>query len=91
MRKCENMFDHMPEDFPLKRIMHGIEEIQEQNTRLLSRLEEEQPRRTPSGRGRPIHRRLTVAPRAMARWRGSASANRCFNLSVANMPGEEES
>jgi hypothetical protein len=41
MRKCEEVFDHMPEEAPPKRMMHGIEEIREQNTRILHRLDEE--------------------------------------------------
>ncbi|HEX6331410.1 MAG TPA: hypothetical protein VF129_09030 [Actinomycetota bacterium] len=40
MRKCEEMFDQMPEDFPPKRMMRGIEELREQNTRILRQLEE---------------------------------------------------
>ena len=40
MRKCAGMFERMPEDFPPKRAMRSIEEIREQNARLLSRLEE---------------------------------------------------
>lgn len=39
MRKCEEMFDRMPEDFPPKRMMRSIEEIREQNTRILRHLE----------------------------------------------------
>jgi hypothetical protein len=41
MRKCEEMFDHMPEEAPSKRMMRGIEEIREQNTRILHQLDEE--------------------------------------------------
>ena len=41
MRKCEEMFDRMPEDFPPKRMMRSIEEIREQNARILGHLEEE--------------------------------------------------
>ncbi len=40
MRKCEEMFDRMPEEFPLKRMMRSVEEIREQNTRILRELEE---------------------------------------------------
>lgn len=39
-RKCLEMFEHMPEDFPPKRIMRSLEEIREQNARILSHLEE---------------------------------------------------
>jgi hypothetical protein len=42
MSKCQEMFDRMPEEFPPKRMMSGIEEIREQNSRILRRLEEEQ-------------------------------------------------
>jgi hypothetical protein len=44
MTKCHAMFDRMPEDFPPKRMMRSIEEIREQNSRILRQLEEE---RTP--------------------------------------------
>ncbi|HEX6263036.1 MAG TPA: hypothetical protein VF097_09340 [Actinomycetota bacterium] len=40
MRKCEEMLARMPEDFPPKRMMHGIEEIRAQNARILHHLEE---------------------------------------------------
>ena len=46
MRKCEQMFDRMPADFPPKRRVRGIEQIQEQNTHILGRLEEEEHRPT---------------------------------------------
>jgi hypothetical protein len=46
MRKCEEMFDRMPEEFPPKRMMRSIEEIREQNTRILRQLEEEERGRT---------------------------------------------
>jgi hypothetical protein len=41
MTKCEEMFDRMPDDSPPKRMMRGIEEIREQNSRILRDLEEE--------------------------------------------------
>jgi len=34
------MFEHMPEDFPPKRMMGGIEEIRANTTRILELLEE---------------------------------------------------
>jgi hypothetical protein len=40
MRRCEAMVDHMPETFPPKRMMHSIEEIRQQNTRILRQLED---------------------------------------------------
>lgn len=46
MRKCEEMFDRMPEECPPKRMLHGIEEIREQNTRILGQLEKEEHPRT---------------------------------------------
>lgn len=39
MRKCAQTFERMPEDFPPKRAMHNLEEIRQQNERILSRLE----------------------------------------------------
>lgn len=39
MRKCEEMFDHMPEGFPPKRMMRGIEEMREQNLEILRHLQ----------------------------------------------------
>ena len=42
MRKCEAMFARMPADFPPKRMLRGIEQIQEQNTQILRRLEEKE-------------------------------------------------
>jgi hypothetical protein len=41
MTKCEEMFDRMPEEFLPKRMMRSIEEIREQNSRILAHLEEE--------------------------------------------------
>lgn len=46
MRKCEEMFGRMPEEFPPKRMMRSIEEIREQNTRILRQLETDEHRRT---------------------------------------------
>jgi hypothetical protein len=46
MRKCEEMFDRMPEEFAPGRMMRSIEEIREQNTRILRQLETEEHRRT---------------------------------------------
>lgn len=43
MAKCQEMFDRMfdrmPEDFPPKRSFHELEEIGEENTSILRRLE----------------------------------------------------
>lgn len=46
MRKCEAMFDRMPADFPPKRMLRGIEQIQEQNMHILRRLDEQEHRPT---------------------------------------------
>lgn len=40
------MFEHMPDDFPPKRMVRGIDEIREQNTRILQQLEKQEHRRT---------------------------------------------
>ena len=37
---CQGMFEHMPEDFPPKRMMGGIEEIRANTMRTLELLEE---------------------------------------------------
>jgi hypothetical protein len=39
IKMCEEGFDRMPDDFPPKRMMRGIDEIREQNSRILHRLE----------------------------------------------------
>ena len=39
--KCQEMFDRMPEEFPPKRMMRSLEEIREQNQRILAHLEDE--------------------------------------------------
>ncbi len=49
MKHCEQMFEQMPDEFPPKRMMRGIDEIREQNTRILQEL------------GKQEHRRTTVA------------------------------
>lgn len=40
MAACERMFQQMPEDFPPKRMMRGIEEIRANTARTLELLEE---------------------------------------------------
>jgi len=42
MAGCERMFQQMPEDFPPKRMMRGIEEIRANTARTLELLEERQ-------------------------------------------------
>ena len=37
---CEGMFEHMPEDFPPKRMLRGIDEIRANTTRILELLDE---------------------------------------------------
>ena len=49
MAGCERMFQQMPEDFPPKRMMRGIEEIRANTARTLELLEE----RTPAGEAEP--------------------------------------
>jgi hypothetical protein len=41
MKKCEQMFERMPDDSPPKRMMHSIEEIRQQNARILHDIEDE--------------------------------------------------
>lgn len=41
MAKCQEMFDRMPEDFPPKRLLQNLEEIGEQNARILRHLGQE--------------------------------------------------
>jgi hypothetical protein len=40
MARCERMFEQMPDDFPPKRMMRGIEEIRANTARTLELLEE---------------------------------------------------
>lgn len=46
MSKCHQMFERMPEAFPPKRMMRSIEEIREQNDRILRHLEQDHGRTT---------------------------------------------
>lgn len=48
MRECEAMFQNMPEDFPPKQMMRGIDEIREQNIRILRQLEKLEQNRRPA-------------------------------------------
>jgi hypothetical protein len=41
--RCERMFEQMPEDFPPKRMLRGIEEIRANTSRALELLEGRQP------------------------------------------------
>ena len=43
MAACERMFQQMPEDFPPKRMMRGIEEIHGNTARTLELMEERKP------------------------------------------------
>ena len=43
---CQGMFEHMPEDFPPKRMMGGIEEIRANTARTLEILEARPPMAT---------------------------------------------
>ena len=38
MKQCEEMFERMPDDSPPKRMLRGIDEIREQNSRILDHL-----------------------------------------------------
>jgi hypothetical protein len=40
LAKCKGMFQQMPEDFPPKKILGGVEEIRANTTRILELLEE---------------------------------------------------
>jgi hypothetical protein len=40
MARCERMFEQMPDDFPPKRVMRGIEEVRVNTARTLELLEE---------------------------------------------------
>lgn len=40
LKKCHDVFARLPEDFPPKRMMRSIEEIREQNTRILRQLKQ---------------------------------------------------
>jgi hypothetical protein len=51
MTKCQEMVDRMPEAFPPRRMMRGIEEIREQNSRILRDLEEERRALADASRG----------------------------------------
>lgn len=42
MARCERMFQQMPEDFPPKRIMRGVDEIRVNTERTLALLEDEE-------------------------------------------------
>jgi hypothetical protein len=49
MRQGETMFESMPDQFPPKRMMRGIDAIREQNTRILRLLEAEEQRHAFAG------------------------------------------
>jgi hypothetical protein len=40
MKKCEEMFERMPDHSPPKRMLRGIDEIREQNSQILHHLEQ---------------------------------------------------
>jgi hypothetical protein len=40
MKKCEEMFERLPDDSTPKRMLRGIDEIREQNTRILHDLDQ---------------------------------------------------
>jgi hypothetical protein len=49
MARCERMFQEMPDDFPPKRIMRGIEEVRANTERTLQLLEEREREAEPPG------------------------------------------
>jgi hypothetical protein len=51
MARCEGMFEQMPDDFPPKRMMRGIEEIRANSARTLELLEE---RKKAAGESDPL-------------------------------------
>ena len=51
MARCEGMFEQMPDDFPPKRMMRGIEEIRANTARTLELLEE---RKQAAGESEPL-------------------------------------
>ena len=51
---CQGMFEHMPDDFPPKRMMGGIEEIRANTTRILELLEERTQAEKPKPQEEPL-------------------------------------
>jgi hypothetical protein len=51
---CKGMFEQMPEDFPPKRMMGGIEEIRANTTRILELLEERTQAEKPKPHEEPL-------------------------------------
>jgi hypothetical protein len=45
---CNGMFEQMPEDFPPKRMLGGVEEVRANTTRILELLEERTHSETPA-------------------------------------------
>lgn len=56
MAKCQEMFDRMPEEFPPKRVMRGIEDVRDQNSQILRRLVELESQQRAATGGEVIHR-----------------------------------
>ena len=63
---CERMFERMPDDFPPKRMMRGIEEIRADTARTLELLEERRGASAMSkderGRGAPVEAHAIATP-----------------------------
>jgi hypothetical protein len=55
LASCNGMFEHMPDDFPPKRMLGGLEEIHANTTRMLGLLEDraQAGKPTPSGEASP--------------------------------------
>lgn len=51
MARCEGMFEQMPDDFPPKRMMRGLEEIRANTARTLELLEQQEQA---TGESRPL-------------------------------------
>jgi hypothetical protein len=57
MARCEGMFERMPDTFPPKRMMRGIEEIRVNTAQILERLEarESDKPQVPGGGAEAVH------------------------------------
>lgn len=62
MRRCEAMFESMPDAFPPKRAMRGIEEINVKTTQILELLEGRKSSRSSVSPKAPSHRTSTRSP-----------------------------
>jgi hypothetical protein len=58
LETCKGMFEQMPEDFPPKRMMGGVEEVRTNTRRILELLEE----RPPAEEMKPQEAPLQITP-----------------------------